>query len=110
MGISHALTFPTVADGACFSSRFTAFFIIIAPAFNHEKDNDVRETFSSHIQVKEESQVQKSPKMKLKYLKGIFPAADETFLLDVLSSCENNVQKASEKMLKKGFTRTPPAK
>ncbi len=53
---------------------------------------------------------QKSPKMKLKYMKGIFPAADETILLDVLSSCDNNVQKASEKLLRKGFSRTPPPK
>ncbi|CAL8083093.1 unnamed protein product [Orchesella dallaii] len=60
--------------------------------------------------VKEEGKLTKSPKMKLKYMKGIFPAADETFLLDVLTSCENNVQKASEKMLRKGFTRTPPPK
>ena len=48
--------------------------------------------------------------MKLKYLKGIFPAAEETFLLDVLQSCENNVQKASEKLTMKGFSRTPPPK
>jgi hypothetical protein len=61
-------------------------------------------------QVKEESQVGKSPKMKLKYLKGIFPAADETFLLDVLASCEDSIQKATQKLLQKGFTRTPPAK
>ncbi|XP_035704812.1 uncharacterized protein LOC110846865 isoform X2 [Folsomia candida] len=62
--------------------------------------------------VKEESknQIAKSPKMKLKYLKGIFPAADETFLLDVLISCEDNIQKAMQKLLQKGFTRTPPAK
>lgn len=48
--------------------------------------------------------------MKLKYMKGIFPAADETILLDVLASCENNVQRASEKLMRKGFSRTPPPK
>ncbi|XP_049827185.1 histone-lysine N-methyltransferase 2D isoform X1 [Schistocerca gregaria] len=51
-----------------------------------------------------------SPKMKLRYLKSVFPKAEETVLLDILSNSENNVQKASEKLLAMGFEKrdTPP--
>ncbi|KAJ8736790.1 hypothetical protein PYW07_000061 [Mythimna separata] len=46
-----------------------------------------------------------SPKMKLKYLKSIFPKAEETLILDVLANKENNVQKASEELIGMGFTK-----
>ncbi|CAB3374519.1 Hypothetical predicted protein [Cloeon dipterum] len=51
-----------------------------------------------------------SPKMKLRYMKGLFPAAEETLLLDVLSNADNNVQKASEKLTSMGFEKrdSPP--
>jgi hypothetical protein len=43
-------------------------------------------------------------------MKGLFPAAEETLLLDVLSNADNNVQKASEKLASMGFEKrdTPP--
>ncbi|XP_014612979.1 PREDICTED: uncharacterized protein LOC106791665 isoform X4 [Polistes canadensis] len=44
-----------------------------------------------------------SPKMKLRYLKNVFPKVDETMLLDILEQSENNVQKASEKLIDLGY-------
>lgn len=43
-------------------------------------------------------------------MKGLYPAAEETLLLDVLSNADNNVQKASEKLSSMGFEKrdTPP--
>ncbi|XP_055373422.1 uncharacterized protein LOC129606851 isoform X3 [Condylostylus longicornis] len=40
-----------------------------------------------------------------KYMKNIFPKADETLLLDVLANSDNNVQKASEKLSAMGYTK-----
>ncbi|XP_065357833.1 uncharacterized protein LOC135951991 isoform X3 [Calliphora vicina] len=54
-----------------------------------------------------------SPKMKLRYMKTIFPKADETLLLDVLANADNNVQKASEKLISLGYIKkdfAPPPK
>ncbi|XP_070499731.1 uncharacterized protein [Chironomus tepperi] len=44
-----------------------------------------------------------SPKMKLRYLKSMFPKCEETIILDILASCENNVQKASEQLIRMGY-------
>ncbi|XP_067013924.2 uncharacterized protein [Anabrus simplex] len=46
----------------------------------------------------------------MKYLKSVFPKVDETLLLDILSNSDNNVQKATEKLLTMGFEKrdTPP--
>ncbi|XP_076668948.1 uncharacterized protein LOC143369201 isoform X3 [Andrena cerasifolii] len=44
-----------------------------------------------------------SPKMKLRYLKNIFPKVEETMLLDILEQSDNNVQKASEKLIDLGY-------
>ncbi|XP_043488263.1 uncharacterized protein LOC122515117 isoform X4 [Polistes fuscatus] len=38
-----------------------------------------------------------------KYLKNVFPKVDETMLLDILEQSENNVQKASEKLIDLGY-------
>ncbi|XP_032526950.2 uncharacterized protein LOC116777493 isoform X2 [Danaus plexippus] len=46
-----------------------------------------------------------SPKMKLKYLKSVFPKAEETLILDVLANKDNNVQKASEELISMGFSK-----
>uniref|UniRef100_A0A0A1WKK3 Uncharacterized protein ZK632.5 n=1 Tax=Zeugodacus cucurbitae TaxID=28588 RepID=A0A0A1WKK3_ZEUCU len=40
-----------------------------------------------------------------KYLKTIFPKADEMVLLDILASSDNNVQTASEKLISMGYTK-----
>ncbi|KFB51500.1 AGAP006574-PA-like protein [Anopheles sinensis] len=44
-----------------------------------------------------------SPKMKLRYMKSIFPKAEETLILDVLANADNNVQSASQALLKMGY-------
>ncbi|XP_055324152.1 uncharacterized protein LOC129578905 isoform X6 [Sitodiplosis mosellana] len=44
-----------------------------------------------------------SPKMKLRYLKSIYPKAEEMLLLDILANADNNVQKASEKLSSMGY-------
>ncbi|XP_077275332.1 uncharacterized protein LOC143904483 isoform X1 [Temnothorax americanus] len=49
-----------------------------------------------------------SPKMKLRYLKNVFPKVDETILLDVLEQSDNNVQKASEKLINLGYEKRNP--
>ncbi|XP_012259953.2 uncharacterized protein LOC105688341 isoform X2 [Athalia rosae] len=49
-----------------------------------------------------------SPKMKLRYLKNVFPKADETILLDILEQSDNNVQKASEKLIELGYEKRNP--
>ncbi|XP_022213739.2 probable serine/threonine-protein kinase DDB_G0267686 isoform X1 [Drosophila obscura] len=46
-----------------------------------------------------------SPKMKLRYMKNIFPKADEMLLLDILANADNNVQFASEKLISLGYTK-----
>lgn len=38
-----------------------------------------------------------------RYLKSIFPKADEMLLLDLLANADNNVQHASEKLLSMGY-------
>ncbi|XP_034946400.1 uncharacterized protein [Chelonus insularis] len=49
-----------------------------------------------------------SPKMKLRYLKNIFPKVDETLLLDILEQSDNNVQKATEKLVEQGYEKRNP--
>jgi len=46
-----------------------------------------------------------SPKMKLRYLKSVFPTVEEYLLLDVLANSENNVQKAADKLVKMGYVK-----
>ncbi|XP_015112136.1 uncharacterized protein LOC107037869 isoform X3 [Diachasma alloeum] len=43
-----------------------------------------------------------------KYLKNIFPKVDETLLLDILEQSDNNVQKATEKLLEQGYEKKNP--
>lgn len=38
-----------------------------------------------------------------RYLKSIYPKADETLLLDILANADNNVQIASEKLTTMGY-------
>ncbi|XP_039286115.1 uncharacterized protein LOC111051232 isoform X1 [Nilaparvata lugens] len=51
-----------------------------------------------------------SPKMKLRYLKSVFPVVEETLLLDTLCNSDNNVHRASEQLMTMGFNKrdTPP--
>nr|XP_029734829.1 uncharacterized protein LOC109399363 isoform X3 [Aedes albopictus] len=44
-----------------------------------------------------------SPKMRLRYLKSFFPKADEDLILDVLANADNNVQSASQQLIKLGY-------
>jgi len=43
-----------------------------------------------------------SPKIKLKYLKSVFPKAEETYLLHLLSCSDNNVTDVTEQLLNLG--------
>lgn len=43
-----------------------------------------------------------------RYLKSVFPKVDETILLDVLEQSDNNVQKASEKLVDLGYEKRNP--
>ncbi|KAK4022558.1 hypothetical protein OUZ56_008019 [Daphnia magna] len=43
-----------------------------------------------------------SPKIKLKYLKSVFPKAEETFLLDLLVGMDNNVNQVTQQLLTLG--------
>ncbi|XP_051174446.1 uncharacterized protein LOC127290095 isoform X4 [Leptopilina boulardi] len=43
-----------------------------------------------------------------KYLKNVFPKVDETILLDMLEQSDNNVQKASEKLIELGYEKKNP--
>lgn len=43
-----------------------------------------------------------------RYLKNIFPKVDETILLDILEQSDNNVQKASEKLINLGYEKRNP--
>ncbi|XP_046437443.1 uncharacterized protein LOC124188681 [Daphnia pulex] len=43
-----------------------------------------------------------SPKIKLKYLKSVFPAAEENFLLDLLVGMDNNVNTVTQQLLTLG--------
>ncbi|KAL0123408.1 hypothetical protein PUN28_005736 [Cardiocondyla obscurior] len=43
-----------------------------------------------------------------KYLKNVFPKVDETILLDILEQSDNNVQKASEKLIDLGYEKRNP--
>ncbi|XP_043277688.1 uncharacterized protein [Venturia canescens] len=43
-----------------------------------------------------------------KYLKNVFPKVDETLLLDILEQSDNNVHKASEKLIERGFEKRNP--
>lgn len=38
-----------------------------------------------------------------RYLKSQFPKAEETMILDVLATVENNVQKATEQLIRMGY-------
>lgn len=38
-------------------------------------------------------------------MKSLFPKAEETIILDVLAMVENNVQKASEQLIRMGYER-----
>ncbi|KAK3869486.1 hypothetical protein Pcinc_025206 [Petrolisthes cinctipes] len=44
-----------------------------------------------------------SPKIKLRYLKGIFPKVEPTVILDILTQCNYNVKDTSEKLTQMGY-------
>lgn len=43
-----------------------------------------------------------------RYLKNVFPKADETILLEILEQSDNNVQKASERLIDLGYEKRNP--
>ncbi|KAJ1525411.1 hypothetical protein ONE63_010225 [Megalurothrips usitatus] len=50
-----------------------------------------------------------SPKMKLRYMKSMFPKADETVILDTLYNVDNNVQAATTQLQAMGFDKKDSA-
>lgn len=42
---------------------------------------------------------------RCRYLKSLFPKAEETLILDILANEDNNVQKASEKLISMGYSK-----
>jgi len=40
-----------------------------------------------------------------RYLKSVFPTVEEYLLLDVLSNSDNNVQKATDRLVKMGYVK-----
>jgi hypothetical protein len=46
--------------------------------------------------------------MFYRYLKNVFPKVDEYILLDTLEQYENNVQKATDKLLELGYEKRNP--
>ncbi|XP_030765795.1 uncharacterized protein LOC115889849 isoform X2 [Sitophilus oryzae] len=46
-----------------------------------------------------------SPKLKLRYMKSIFPNADETIILEVLQNNENSIQKSSDVLKDMGYNK-----
>ncbi|KAJ8919882.1 hypothetical protein NQ315_006411 [Exocentrus adspersus] len=51
-----------------------------------------------------------SPKLKLRYMKSIFPQADETLILEVLQNQENNIQKATDALKEMGYSKKDTVK
>lgn len=45
-----------------------------------------------------------------RYMKSLFPQAEETIILDVLTSNDNNIQKASDTLKEMGFSKKDSAK
>ncbi|XP_018017657.1 BAG family molecular chaperone regulator 3 [Hyalella azteca] len=46
-----------------------------------------------------------SPKIKLRYLKGMFPNVDPIIILDVLTQCSYNVKEACESLVSRGYVK-----
>ncbi|XP_066148142.1 uncharacterized protein [Euwallacea fornicatus] len=46
-----------------------------------------------------------SPKLKLRYMKSIFPHADETIILECLQNNDNSIQMTSEKLSEMGYSK-----
>lgn len=43
--------------------------------------------------------------LDFRYLKSVFPTVEEYLLLDVLSNSDNNVQKATDRLVKMGYVK-----
>ncbi|XP_050312117.1 uncharacterized protein LOC126747488 isoform X2 [Anthonomus grandis grandis] len=51
-----------------------------------------------------------SPKLKLRYMKSIFPNADETVILECLQNNENSIQKTSDTLREMGYSKKDTVK
>ncbi|XP_063634521.1 uncharacterized protein LOC134805149 [Cydia splendana] len=105
MGVYSALQLAKGVSGSIHSAHFTPLTgtpqgspSLLRPASGASSHYGARSTSSQPTR-------HQSPKMKLKYLKSVFPKAEETLILDVLANKDNNVQKASEELLTMGFTK-----
>ncbi|XP_034839799.1 uncharacterized protein [Maniola hyperantus] len=106
MGVYSALQFAKGMSGSMHSSNhFTPLTgtpqgspLLLRPASGAS-------SYYANTKIVDTQTKHQSPKMKLKYLKSVFPKAEETLILDVLANKDNNVQKASEELLSMGFTK-----
>ncbi|XP_023028119.2 uncharacterized protein isoform X1 [Leptinotarsa decemlineata] len=51
-----------------------------------------------------------SPKLKLRYMKSVFPQADETVILEILQNNDNSIQKTSDVLKEMGFNKKDAVK
>ncbi|KAL1516682.1 hypothetical protein ABEB36_000562 [Hypothenemus hampei] len=59
---------------------------------------------------KSTSNLHSSPKLKLRYMKSLFPHADETIILECLQNNENSIQKTSENLNEMGYRKRESVK
>ncbi|XP_026331939.1 uncharacterized protein LOC113239236 isoform X2 [Hyposmocoma kahamanoa] len=109
MGVYSALQLAKGASASQGSSHFTPLTgtphgspLLVRPA------SGASSYYGTNKSSEGQQRRHQSPKMKLKYLKSIFPKAEETLILDVLTNRDNNVLKASEELLSKGFSKKEP--
>ncbi|XP_046868032.1 myb-like protein H isoform X2 [Drosophila willistoni] len=97
--MSSPLPFQRSRPGANLSRRST----IQETSFTNQIDTDA---VVSKIQNMFPTAGENHIRLLLKrYMKNIFPKADEMLLLDVLANADNNVQFASEKLISLGYTK-----
>jgi len=72
--------------------------------------NEMENSLTAMEQSDDQSDTE-DPFFAQRYLKSVFPTVEEYLLLDVLANSENNVQKASDRLVKMGYVKreTPSA-
>merc|ERR1712241_1061507 len=102
VGSMDSSGYPTPRPGSAASGFDMASFYMGSPQIGGSHASNLFRSFP---------RPHSSPKMKLRYLKSVFPTVEEYLLLDVLSNSDNNVQKAADKLVKMGYVKrdTPSA-
>ncbi|KAL3171333.1 hypothetical protein MRX96_013551 [Rhipicephalus microplus] len=117
------LQFPTVEEGHIFHStkavdetlvtKLHGFFPTIDQEtirgllykHNNQEHEVIRVLVSgpNNYIIRHQSPAPSSPKMKLRYLKLLFPEADEAMLFNMLYNCDNNAQEAMTRLNDLGY-------